>query len=286
MRTSGDYHLTDPSWCPGCGIYAVFSALKKCAAELNLSPEEIVVVTGIGCHGRLSNYFYAYGFHGLHGRVLPVASGIKLANPALSVIGVSGDGDAYSIGLSHLVHALRRNVSLLYIVVDNRLFALTQGQTSPTSRIGFVSRSTPYGAKERPLDGIKIALAAGGTFIARGFSGEPSHLVKLFLRALKHRGFAFVEVLSPCVTQNRMDTYKWFKNHILRIDAEPGFDASDRDKAWEKLGSGEKIPIGLFYEEERPSFEEIVLPDLKKPIASHRLEISERKFEKLLKEFE
>ena len=146
---------------------------------MQMNPEEMVVVTGIGCHGRLNNYFRAYGFHALHGRALPLAQGIKLANKKLSVITVGGDGDAYSIGLGHFIHAVRRNVDLIYIVVNNMIYGLTQGQTSPTSAKGFISVSTPFGSIESPLSGMHLALVSGGTFIARGFSGAPKQLARL-----------------------------------------------------------------------------------------------------------
>lgn len=285
MRTKHDYHLEEPTWCLGCGIYAVFDALKNAAASLNLDPEQMVIVSGIGCHGRLNNYFKAYGFHGLHGRVLPVATGVKISNPDLYVLGISGDGDAYSIGLNHLIHTIRRNISLTYLVVDNRVYALTQGQTSPTSSRGFISNSTPYGSKEIPLDGARTALAAGATFIARGFSGRPSHLASLIERGLNHIGFALIEVLSPCVTQNKMNTYKWYKENTNLLEEELNYSSNDKGLAWEKLDAKGKIPIGLIYEEKRSSFEELVLPKKEKPLAYNDLKIDVSKFGKSLKNF-
>ena len=285
MRNKKDYHLEDPTWCPGCGIYAIFDALKKVAATLDLDPEKLVIVTGIGCHGRLNNYLKTYGFHGLHGRVLPVATGIKISNPILQVLGISGDGDAYSIGLSHLIHTLRRNPDLTYIVVDNRVFALTQGQTSPTSSKGFISKSTPYGSKEVPLDGIQTALAAGGTFLARGFSGQPSHLASLIERGMSHKGFSLIEVLSPCVTQNKINSYQWYRDNIYLLEGDSSYNPHDKQLAWERLNVDGKIPVGLIYEEKRPSFEELVLPEKKKSPVDSDLKIEVLKFEKNLQEF-
>lgn len=285
MRKKQNFHLENPTWCPGCGIYAIFDALKKSAASLNLSPEQLVVVTGIGCHGRLNNYLKAYGFHGLHGRVLPVASGIKLSNHNLNVVGVSGDGDAYSIGISHFIHALRRNITVTYLVVDNRIFALTQGQTSPTSSMGFVSKSSPYGSMEVPVDGLRLALAAGGTFVARGFSGDPSHLASLIERGMNHNGFALIEVLSPCVTQNKINTYGWFKKNIYKLEEDSHFESKNKKQSWEKVTSKGKIPVGLIYQEERSSFEELVLPDKEKPLVFDDLKIDSLKFEEILEEF-
>jgi 2-oxoglutarate ferredoxin oxidoreductase subunit beta len=202
MKEKQAFQLTSPTWCKGCGLFGVFDAFKSAAASLDIAPEDLAVVTGIGCHGRLNNYFLSYGFHGLHGRTMPVATGIKLVNPALQVVAVSGDGDAYSIGLGHFLHALRKNVGLTYIVVDNRTYALTQGQASPTTDFGAVTLSTPFGSKDFPIDGPALALAAGGTFIARGFSGEAAHLASLIERGMKHDGFALIDILSPCVTHN------------------------------------------------------------------------------------
>lgn len=285
MRKKQDFHVESPTWCPGCGLYAIFDALKRSSASLNVDPEQLVIVTGIGCHGRLNNYIKSYGFHGLHGRVLPVALGIKLSNPRLHVVGVSGDGDAYSIGMSHFIHALRRNATITYIVADNRVFALTQGQASPTSRMGFVSKSSPYGSREVPVDGVRLALAAGGTFIARGFSGDPSNLAILVERGLGHEGFAFIEVLSPCITQNKIDTYGWFKKNIYRLEENSHFDSENKEQAWEKVTKAGKIPIGLIYQEKRNSFEELVLPDREKPLVFNDLKIDKSKFEEILEEF-
>ena len=280
MKNKQDYHLEDPTWCPGCGNYAIFDSLKNAALSLNINPEQMVIVTGIGCHGRFNNYFNAYGFHGLHGRVLPAATGIKLVNPSLKVVGVSGDGDAYSIGIGHFIHALRRNISITYLVVDNRIFALTQGQTAPTFRMGFVSRSTPYGSKELPLDGPQLALAAGGTFIARGFSGNPKHLADLIEKGMEHKGFALIDILSPCVVQNKVDTYNWFRENIYYLEEEANYNPLDRDMAWKKLSSGNKIGVGIIYEEERDSFEDLVLPDVRRSVVNGKLETNVSEFEK------
>ncbi|MBC8357922.1 MAG: 2-oxoacid:ferredoxin oxidoreductase subunit beta [Candidatus Aminicenantes bacterium] len=285
MKKKLDYHLEDPTWCNGCGIYAIFDALKSTAVSLKIEPEQLVIVTGIGCHGRLNNYFKAYGFHSLHGRVLPVATGIKLSNPELHVVAVSGDGDAYSIGMGHFIHSLRRNISITYLVVDNRIFALTQGQTSPTSRLGFVSNSSPYGSREYPLDGPQLALAAGGTYIARGYSGEPSRLAALIKGGMSHKGFALIDVLSPCVTQNKVNTYTWFKKNIYYLEEDSSFNPRDKRKAWERTSANGKIPVGLIYQEEKPSFEELVLPDREKPLVFNDLKISIKKFNRILEKF-
>lgn len=277
--------MSDPTWCPGCGIYGIFAALKKAAANLKLDPEQLVVVTGIGCHGRLNSYFRSYGFHALHGRTLPVAAGVKLSNPRLSVLAISGDGDAYSIGLSHFIHSLRRNIGLTYLVVDNRVYALTQGQTSPTSAMGFVSVSTPTGSKEHPLNGAQLALASGGTFIARGFAGDPAQLAVLIEKAMKHKGFSLVEVLTPCVTHNKAYSYEWYRNSIERLDKDPSFNPHDKMQAWERLSQNGRIPVGLIYKEEKPSYEELLLPEKDKPLVFSDLTPDTNRLESILEKF-
>ncbi len=285
MRKDKDYHLTDPTWCKGCGNYGLFAAFKKTAAALDLEPEQLVVVTGIGCHGRLNSYFNSYGFHALHGRTLPVASGIKLSNPSLSVVGISGDGDAYSIGLGHFIHSLRRNINITYVVVDNRIYALTQGQTSPTSEMGYVSVSTPYGSKELNLNGPQLALASGASFIARGFSGNPTQLSSLIEKGMKHKGFALVEVLSPCVIHNKVNTYQWFKKNIYNLDDDSNYNPRDKMKAWKKLSNEKKIPLGLIYVEKRPSYEDLVFEKEAEPIVFNDLRVDSPRLEKIMEKF-
>lgn len=285
MMREKDFHLHDPTWCAGCGIYSIFSVLKKTAASLNMRPEEIVVVTGIGCHGRLNNYFKAYGVHALHGRALPLAQGVKLANAQLSVIAISGDGDAYSIGLGHFIHALRRNINLTYIVVNNMIYSLTQGQTSPTSRKGFVSKSTPLGSKESPICGPHLALVSGGTFIARGFSGAPKQLLRIIQKGIQHRGFSLIEVLSPCVTYNPMNTYDWFRNNTVDVDQKKGYDFKSREKAWKSLNNEQKLAVGLLYQKEGPTYDELVLPK-EVPLVRSPLHINQKKLDKILEKFE
>jgi len=280
-----DFHLADPTWCSGCGIYAIFSALKKAAVSLELEPEEMVVLTGIGCHGRLNNYFNAYGFHALHGRTLPVAQGVKLANKQLSVIAVSGDGDAYSIGLGHFIHAVRRNVNITYIVVNNMIYGLTLGQTSPTSRKGFVSISTPFGSKESPICGPHLALVSGGNFVARGFSGAQKQLVHLIKKGIQHTGFALIEVLSPCVTHNKMNTYDWFRKNTVDVDQQKGYNTKSREMAWKFLNNRQKLATGLLYQEKGPSFDDLVLP-VKTPLIQSPMHMEQNKLDKIMEKFE
>jgi 2-oxoglutarate/2-oxoacid ferredoxin oxidoreductase subunit beta len=285
MKSKDAYHRINPTWCRGCGLFGIFEAFKRAAGSLDLEPEKTVIVTGIGCHGRLNNYFRAYGFHGLHGRTMPVATGIKLSNPRLQVVAISGDGDAYSIGLGHFVQALRKNVGITYIVVNNRIYALTQGQASPTTSFGMVTISTPFGSKDFPIDGPAVALAAGGTFVARGFSGEVGPLTSLLEKAMAHRGFSLLEVLSPCVTHNKVNTYEWFRNNIFKVEELPGYDPKDRNKAWAALHHPEKIATGLIFEEEKPAFEDLVLPDKARPLAFNDLAPDRPSLEKIMEKF-
>ncbi len=285
MKKKQTYHRAHPTWCPGCGLFGVFDALKRAAANMGLAPEDVVVVTGIGCHGRMNNYFYSYGFHGLHGRAMPVATGIKLVNPKLTVIGVSGDGDAYSIGLGHFLHAVRRNVDITYIVVNNRLYSLTQGQMSPTTMFGMVTISTPFGSKDFPIEGPVLALAARGTFVARGFSAEAGHLAFLIEKGMRHKGFAFIDVLSPCVTYNKLNTFEWYKKNTFMIEKEPDYSPGDKSKAWEILNRDDRIAVGLLYEEEKPSYEELILPDTDQPIAFVDLSVRRKELEIIMENF-
>lgn len=242
-----------PVWCPGCGNFGILMAVRKALAELELEPENVVLVTGIGCHGRMSEYVKVNTFHTIHGRVLPLATGIKLANPDLTVIGHSGDGDAYAIGLGHLPHAARRNIDITLIVHNNMIFGLTTGQATPTTPYGKKTRSTPYGNPEHPLNPLHLALASGATFVARGFSADVEHLKELIKKAIQHRGFAIIDVIQPCVTF--FNTYKFFRERVYKLE-DTDHDPSDFKAALDLVTRNEeKIPIGVIYQTERPVFE-------------------------------
>jgi 2-oxoglutarate ferredoxin oxidoreductase subunit beta len=243
-------------WCPGCGDYGVLSALKSALAQLALRPENIAFVAGIGCSGKIAGYLHSYAFHGAHGRALPVATGIKLANRDLTVIAAGGDGDGYAIGVGHFVHTVRRNPDITYIVMDNQTYGLTKGQSSPTSAGGYVTSTSPAGNPDTPLNGLALALAAGATFLARGFSAQPKALVALLTAAIAHRGFSIVEVMSPCVTFNKRNTYAWFKENVYDLAACADYAPEDRRAAFEALTREGAIPLGLIYREERAPFEE------------------------------
>ncbi len=246
-----------PTWCPGCGDFSILASLKKISVELNIEPYNTVIVSGIGCSGKSYAFYYGNGVHTLHGRVLPVATGIKLANPDLKVIAISGD-DALAIGGNHFIHTARRNVDITYIIMDNKIYGLTKGQFSPTSPHGFVSVSSPFGSKEFPVDPIIIALASGATFVARAFSGEPNSLNEILKKALQHKGFAVVDILSPCVTYNKINTYDWFRKNIEFLPE--NHDIEDLQKAFAyAVDYNGKIPIGVFLKISRPTYEELML---------------------------
>ncbi|MBM3773710.1 MAG: 2-oxoacid:ferredoxin oxidoreductase subunit beta [Acidobacteria bacterium] len=239
----------DPDWCPGCGDFGVLASLKLALVELQIPPYQVVTISGIGCSSNLPGYVETYGMHTLHGRALAVATGVKMANPDLHVIVTGGDGDGFGIGGNHFMHTMRRNVDLTYVAMDNQIYGLTTGQVSPTSRVGMKTKSTPFGSVEGPVNPISLALACGATFVARGFSGEPKHLTELIKQALQHRGFAFIDVFSPCVTYNHDQTYPWFKERVKKLESEPGYDSSNWMAAMEKAQLwGEQIPIGKFYQ--------------------------------------
>ena len=262
-----------PTWCPGCGNWGILTALKKAIAELNLPKHQVVVVSGIGCSGHLPQWINTFGFHSLHGRALPVAQAIKLANHELTVIAVGGDGDGYGIGMGHFIHAMRRNVDITYIVHNNQIYGLTTGQASPTSEKGFKSKSTPHGVIEIPVNPISLALAADCSFVARGFAGDVPHLTKLIAQAIQHKGFAFIDVLQPCVTFNYLNTFEYFRERVYKLEDDKSFDATNKIEAFKRsLEWGERIPIGLFYKEERKVLEE-ELPQLSEmPLVKQKID--------------
>ncbi len=247
-------------WCPGCGNFGIYNAFKsvleKNIDEGRLKKENIVILSGIGCYGYITNYYDINSFHATHGRIPPLATGIKLANPSLSVIAFVGDGDAYAEGMSHTIHAARRNTDIKLIVHDNGVYGLTTGQFTPTSPRGFKGRSTPFGNVENPINPITLMLVARATFVARGFCGDIKHLEYILERAIFHKGFSFVDILQPCVTFN--DTYSFYRSRVYKLE-----DTDYRTDQYEKailksLEFDDRIPIGIFYEKEEESFEEAI----------------------------
>jgi 2-oxoglutarate ferredoxin oxidoreductase subunit beta len=246
-----------PDWCPGCGDFGVLNALKKAALELELLPHELMVVSGIGCSSNLPGYIHSYGVHSLHGRALPVATGIKLANRDLHVIITGGDGDGYGIGMGHFIHAMRRNLDLTYVVMNNQIYGLTTGQASPTTMKEVRTKTTPRGNAELPINPLSLAIASGATYVARGFSGNTRQLTALFAGAIAHKGFALIDVFSPCVTYNKINTYPWFKERVYDLAEEGDHDPSDPVAALRKAFEwGDRIPLGLIYKSEQPTYED------------------------------
>ena len=276
-----------PDWCPGCGDFSVLSALQTALFELGLKPYQVLVVSGIGCSSNLPGFINAYGMHTLHGRSLAVATGAKLGNHELKVICTGGDGDGYGIGGNHFVHTMRRNVDLTYIVMDNQIYGLTTGQISPTSVKGMKTKSTPHGSVENPINPIPMAIVGGATYVARAFSGKQKHMVEILKAAIQHRGFALVDVFSPCVTYNKDNTYQWF-NPRVKILEELGHNPTDFNKAIERgYQWGDEIPIGLFWKRtDVPSLEDLepVLHDGKGPLAFRKLGIPKEQAAAMIKE--
>jgi 2-oxoglutarate ferredoxin oxidoreductase subunit beta len=242
---------TKPTWCPGCGDFGLLASLYQAMSQLELDPSNTLVVSGIGCSSRLPFFVKTYGFQTAHGRVLPVAIGAKIANPDLTVIAVGGDGDGFSIGGGHLAHAVRRNPGITYLVMDNNVYGLTKGQTSPTSPLGFKTKSTPYGSSDVPINPMAWVLASGVSFAARGFSGNPKHLTDLIVQGIQHPGFAFVQTMSPCPTfYNTFDLWRP-KIEDLPEDHDPG----DLMQAMTQAFRSDMIPVGVFYNQARPTLE-------------------------------
>jgi 2-oxoglutarate/2-oxoacid ferredoxin oxidoreductase subunit beta len=237
----------EPDWCPGCGDFGVLSALKQALVELAIRPHEAMVISGIGCSSNLPGYISTYGMHTLHGRALSVATGAQMANHELKIIVTGGDGDGYGIGGNHFIHSMRRNVDLTYIVMNNQIYGLTTGQLSPTSVKGMATKSTPFGSVENPLNPIPLAIAAGATYVARGYTGQVKHLVELIKGGIQHKGFSLIDAFSPCVTFNHENSHEFFKQRTFKLE-DRKHDPTDFAAAM-KYGYewGDEIAIGLFW---------------------------------------
>ncbi|OGR51586.1 MAG: 2-oxoacid ferredoxin oxidoreductase [Elusimicrobia bacterium RIFCSPLOWO2_02_FULL_39_32] len=245
-----------PDWCPGCGDFGVLSALQKACANLNVETKDVLVVSGIGCSSNLPGFFGSYGMHTLHGRAVAVAEGAKLGNPDLTVVVTGGDGDGYGIGIGHFIHAMRRNINMTYIVMNNQIYGLTTGQCSPTTELHTQTKSTPEGSIEVPINPIQLALVSGATFVARGFSGSQDLLSDLMMKAIKHKGFSIVDVFSPCVTYNKKNTYPWFRERVYNLQ-EDQHDTSDWNSAMKRSQEwNTRIPTGIFYQTDALTYEE------------------------------
>ena len=241
-----------PIWCPGCGDFGVLNALHRALAAQQIAPENLVMVSGIGCSSRAPHFVNAYGFHTVHGRALPIATGVKEARPELEVIAVGGDGDFFAIGMGHLPHAARRNPDVCCIIMDNEIYGLTKGQASPTSKLKLVTGSTPYELVDQPINPIALAIVSGATFVARGYSGKPKELADLIIQAMVHKGFAVLQVISPCVTFHNI--FEDTKAGVRDLAKE--HNPKDKAGAIKLAIEGNGMEIGVFYKEERATLEQ------------------------------
>lgn len=263
----------DIAWCPGCGNFSILKVLKLALSELDIKPEKLVLVSGIGQAAKIPHYFRTNFFNGLHGRAIPPATAIKVVNPDLTVIAESGDGDMYGEGGNHLINAIRRNPDITNIVHNNMVYGLTKGQASPTSQIGFKTPVQVKGVFLEPFNPLALAIALDASFVARAFSGDIEQTKEILEQAIPHKGFALVDIFQPCVTFNKVNTYKWFKENTYYLDK--SHDPLDRTVAFQRAVEREKLPLGIFYRNDKKStFEENVgvYRQNKKPLALRKLE--------------
>ena len=255
MPTLESYEGQTPAWCPGCGNFPILNTLKEALVELEIEPHQLTVVSGIGQAAKLPHYMKCNTFNGLHGRTLPVATGIRLANHEMPVIAIAGDGDCYGEGGNHLLHAVRRNINVKLFVHDNQVYGLTKGQASPTTMEGVVTKTQPFGSLSEALNPVAMAVALDCSLVARGFAGDTEFLKGLMKEALNQKGFTLLDILQPCVTFNKVNTYRWYRERVYRIGDD--HDPFDRIEAFKKaLEWGEKIPTGIIYRNSRPTLEE------------------------------
>ncbi|MDO8784656.1 MAG: 2-oxoacid:ferredoxin oxidoreductase subunit beta [Syntrophales bacterium] len=254
MATINDYGTYETAWCPGCGNFSILRAMKQALAASQLAPHQVLFVSGIGQAAKAPHYLDANIFNGLHGRSLPVATGAKLANPRLTVIVESGDGCNYGEGGNHFLAAIRRNIDLTLLVHNNQVYGLTKGQSSPTSEEGFVTKVQPGGVASTPFNPVAVAVAMHAGFVARAFAGLPDQLSVLIQQAVEHRGFSLIDVLQPCVSFNKVNTFAWYKKRCYQLS--PDYDPTEWRAAIEVADQwGEQIPIGIIYRNDRPAFE-------------------------------
>jgi len=247
-----------PTWCPGCGNLGIWAALKAAFNQLNWTPDKFAVVYDIGCSGNMNDFLKSYGFHGLHGRAIPAAVGIHLANHKLPVLAILGDGGAYGEGGNHLMHAMRANFNIKIFVHDNRVYGLTTGQSTPTSPQGYQSKSTPFGLIETPLNPLALSIIQGATFVAQGFAGDIPQLTQIIHASIQHHGFSIVNILQPCFTFNQVNTYQYFRDNTYHLD-KPFIQKQD---ALKEVIDNSKLPVGVIYQTTKPTFTD-QLPQLK-----------------------
>ncbi|MGQ9777836.1 MAG: 2-oxoacid:ferredoxin oxidoreductase subunit beta [Thermodesulfobacteriota bacterium] len=273
MVTLNDYGEFKTAWCPGCGNFLLLRAVKLALVKKGLEPHQVLFVSGIGQAAKAPHYLNVNVFNGLHGRSIPVATGAKLANPQLVVIAESGDGCIYGEGGNHFLGAIRRNIDLTVMVHNNQVYGLTKGQASPTSEEGFVTKTQPDGVFEAPFNPIAIAVAMHAGFVARGFVGMEDHLVNLIVQAIDHPGFSLIDILQPCVSFNRVNTFKWYRDRCKPLP--PSYDPYDWEYAMKVAQQwGEEIPVGLIYKNDRPSYESRFKALKKGPLIGQEVDLS------------
>lgn len=282
MPTLEDYKGQTPAWCPGCGNFAILKTFKDAVVELGIEPHQFTIVSGIGQAAKFPHYLKCNTFNGLHGRAIPVATGLRLASSSMPVFVTTGDGDCYGEGGNHFMHALRRNVNIKLFVHDNQIYGLTKGQASPTSMEGMKTKNQPFGVFSESLNPLALAVALDCSFVARGFAGDGEHLKGLIKEAINHKGFSLVDILQPCVTFNKINTYEWYKQRVYHI--EPEHNIEDRGGAFQRaLEWGDRIPIGIVYRNNRPLYEERIPMIKEAPLVRQSFDSS--KIEGTLKEF-
>ncbi len=277
-----DYKGGVPAWCPGCGNFSILKTFKEAVVELGMEPHQFTIVSGIGQAAKFPHYLKCNTFNGLHGRSLPVATGLKLANHEMTVVAVAGDGDCYGEGGNHLLHAIRRNIGIKLFVHDNQIYGLTKGQASPTSMEGIKTKNQPLGVFSEQLNPMALAIALDCSFVARGFAGDVGHLKELIKEAMSHEGFSLVDILQPCVTFNKINTFEWYHQRVYHL--EPEYNPEDRVEAFRRsLEWGDRIPLGVLFRNDRPVYEKRISIIEDSPLVSQVFDIS--KVEATLKEF-
>ncbi len=272
MATIEDYEGQVPAWCPGCGNFSILQTLKNALVELKIEPHQLTIVSGIGQAGKLPHYLKCNTFNGLHGRTLPVATGIRLANHEMLVIAVAGDGDCYGEGGNHLLHAIRRNINVKLFVHNNQIYGLTKGQASPTTLEGTITKTQPFGSLSEALNPVAMAVALDCSFVARGYAGDRDFLKELMKEAIRHKGFALLDILQPCVTFNKVNTYQWYQERVYHI--EDDYDPYDRVEAFKRaLEWGERIPTGIIFRNRRETYEEKIPVIREKPLVKQRFSV-------------
>lgn len=261
------------AWCPGCGDFGILNSVKKALIKLGKQPKDILLVSGIGQAAKLPHYIKCNCFNGLHGRALPPAVAAKIANRELTVLVTTGDGDCYGEGGNHLIHNIRRNVDITVVVHDNQVYGLTKGQASPTTDIGYVTKIQTEGVILEPIHPLQMVIALGATFVARGYCADSEHLSWLITEGINHKGFALIDVLQPCVTFNKKNTYEWYSKRVYKVNDDQSYNNQDLTAAFQKAGEwGDRIPIGIIYKGQKETYEEKSGINKRAPLVDEKIE--------------